>query len=208
MNLMFNSKSTVMRKVVLSLLAASAAVVAGTATASAQGFTWGPKVGLNVSSMSHSGANAKAGFTAGVFGEMKTCDWFAVSAEVLYSRQGVADRWHVDGVLIKERLKSHYLNVPVLANFYVTENLALKTGVQVGFCLGATNVRKTDERTIKDPAGNIFRTADVAIPVGVSYDLGPIVLDARYNFGVTDALKGGGMKSMNNVFQLTAGLRF
>ena len=126
-----------MKKIVLSMLAACAALVAGTSAASAQGFSWGPKVGLNVSSMSHTDMNAKVGFTAGVFGELRTNDWFAVSAELLYSRQGVTNKYTDEGIKVKDRLKSHYLNVPVLANFYVTENLALKTGVQAGFCLGA-----------------------------------------------------------------------
>lgn len=197
-----------MRKTVLSLVAAAAAIVAGTGTASAQGFSWGPKVGLNVSSMSHTDMNAKVGFTAGVFGELRTNDWFAVSAEVLYSRQGVTEKWTDpdSGQKIKDRIKSHYLNVPVLANFYVTDNIALKTGVQAGFCLGAREIVKMDGQKSKQGVGDIFHTADISIPVGISYDLGPIVLDARYNFGVSHALKGG--ESRNNVFQLTAGLRF
>lgn len=197
-----------MKKTVLSLVAAAAAIVAGTSTASAQGFSWGPKVGLNVSSMSHTDMNAKVGFTAGVFGELRTNDWFAVSAEVLYSRQGVTEKWTDGdtGQKIKDRIKSHYLNVPVLANFYVTENLALKTGIQAGFCLGAREIIKMDGQKSKNGVGNAFHTADISIPVGISYDLGPIVLDARYNFGVSHALKGG--ESRNNVFQLTAGLRF
>lgn len=195
-----------MKKIVLSMLAACAALVAGTSAASAQGFSWGPKVGLNVSSMSHTDMNAKVGFTAGVFGELRTNDWFAVSAELLYSRQGVTDKYTDEGIKVKDRLKSHYLNVPVLANFYVTENLALKTGVQAGFCLGARAIEKVDGNKSKAGAGDIFHTADISIPVGISYDLGPIVLDARYNFGVSHALKAG--DSRNNVFQLTAGLRF
>lgn len=195
-----------MRKTVLSLVAVAAAVVAGTGIASAQDFSWGPKVGLNVSSMSHTDMNAKVGFTAGVFGQLRTNDWFAVSAELLYSRQGVTDKETVGGQKVKDRIKSHYLNVPVLANFYVTENLALKTGVQAGFCLGAREVVKVGGQKSKQSVGDAFHTADISIPVGISYDLGPIVLDARYNFGVSHALKSG--DSRNNVFQLTAGIRF
>ena len=156
--------------------------------------------------MSHSDMNAKVGFTAGVFGELRVADWIGVQAELLYSRQGVTDKYTEEGIKIKDRLKSHYLNVPVLANFYVTENLALKTGVQAGFCLGARSIEKVDGNKTKLGVGNAFHTADIAIPVGISYDLGPIALDARYNFGVSHALKAG--DSRNNVFQLTAGIRF
>lgn len=197
-----------MKKIVLSLAAAAAALVAGTTAVSAQNFSWGPKVGLNVSSMSHTDMNAKVGFTAGVFGELKTNDWFAVSAELLYSRQGETNKWTEDGIKVKDRLKSHYLNVPLLANFYVTENLALKTGVQAGFCLGARSIEKIDGNKEKHGVGDAFHTADIAIPVGISYDLGALVLDARYNFGVSHALKNGAGNSRNNVFQLTVGVRF
>lgn len=195
-----------MKRFALTLVAAAAALFVGTGAASAQNFSWGPKVGFNVSSMSHSDMNAKVGFTAGVFGELRVADWIGVQAELLYSRQGVTDKYTEEGIKIKDRLKSHYLNIPVLANFYVTENLALKTGVQAGFCLGARSIEKVDGNKTKLGVGNAFHTADVSIPVGISYDLGPIVLDARYNFGVSHALKAG--DSRNNVFQLTAGIRF
>lgn len=198
-----------MKKIIRSTVLATL-LLGGVTVASAQNFSWGPKVGMNVSTMSHMDAKAKVGFTAGVFGELRTNDWFAVSAEALYSRQGVTDKYEDPflGLTVKQRIKSHYLNVPVLANFYVTENLALKTGVQVGFCLGARGVEKLDGVTTKYNVGGDFHTAEVAIPVGVSYDLGPIVIDARYNFGVSHALQGGAWGSRNNVFQLTAGLRF
>lgn len=198
----------VMKKMILSAAAVAAFFAAGTSVASAQEFTWGPKGGLNVSGMSKVGMDRKAAFTAGLFGELRTNDWFALSAEALYSRQGAADNWHDDflDVKVKNRIVSHYLNVPVLANFYVTENLALKTGVQAGFCLGANEVTKVGDTKYRDNVTDAFHTAELSIPVGISYNVGPVVLDARYNFGVTHAMKD--YDARNNVFQLTAGLRF
>lgn len=201
-----------MKKIVLSLVAAVAAITAGTSTASAQdfawveGFSWGPKAGLNVTTMSNSDWDAKVSFTAGMFAQVRTANWFALSLEALYSRQGGTDKHTVAGVEIRNRLKTEYINVPLLANFYVTERLALKTGVQVGFCLSAREVVKTGDVTTKHGVAGSFHTADVAIPVGISYDLGRFVLDARYNFGVSHAMKSG--PTRNNVFQFTAGFRF
>lgn len=190
-------------------LAAATALTAGLSTATAQKtFSWGPKVGLNVSSMSHTDMHAKVGFTAGAFAEYRPFDRVGFSAELLYSRQGENDKATIDGIRVKNRLKSHYLNVPLLANFYVTDKLALKTGLQAGFCLGARDITKIDGRKEKVGIGDAFHTADLAIPVGVSYDFGPLVLDARYNFGVSHAMKNGLYNSRNNVFQLTAGIRF
>ena len=130
-----------MKRFALTLVAAAAALFVGTDAASAQNFSWGPKVGFNVSSMSNTEMNAKVGLTAGVFGEIRIGQWIDLQAELLYSRQGVTDKYTEEGIKVKDRLKSHYLNIPVLANFYVTENLALKTGVQAGFCLGARAIR-------------------------------------------------------------------
>lgn len=201
-----------MKKIVLSLIAASAAILAGTSTASAQnfdwveGFSWGPKAGLNVTTMSNSDLGAKVSFTAGMFAQVRTADWFALSLEALYSRQGGIDKHTEAGIDIKNKIKTEYLNVPLLANFYVTRGLALKTGVQVGFCLGARQVIETGGVTTKHGIAGDFHTADVSIPVGISYDLGRLVLDARYNFGVSHAMKT--TSSRNNVFQFTAGIRF
>lgn len=201
-----------MRKVGLTLIAIAAATVC-TTTAKAEGFSWGPKVGLNISDMSNTKVSVKAGFMAGVFAEYRMMNnWFALSGEVLYSRQGISNKYTEDGTKYKEQLKSHYLNIPVLANFYVTDNLALKAGLQAGFNLGASMMTKQGNTKEKDGAGAIFTTADLSIPIGISYDLGPLVLDARYNFGITNVSRGNNLllpdKSRNNVFTISAGLRF
>ena len=49
---------------------------------------------------------------------------------------------------------------------------------------------------------------DFAIPLGVSYEFSHVVLDARYNFSMTDALSVMGETSRNSVFQLTIGYKF
>ena len=47
---------------------------------------------------------------------------------------------------------------------------------------------------------------DFSIPVGLSYEFNNVVLDARYNFGVTSVADGGDAK--NSVFQFTLGYKF
>lgn len=51
---------------------------------------------------------------------------------------------------------------------------------------------------------------DVSIPVGISYQFNvPIVIDARYNIGLTNAIKDNGDESYKNMsFQLTVGYKF
>ncbi len=168
-----------MKKILLTLMAACA--VFSFASAQETGFGFGVKAGVNISNQTlDDAAKYKAGFTGGIFVDYRTCNWFAVSVDVLYSRQGSK---------IKDsdvKLRTDYLNIPVLANFYLTRGMALKTGVQPGFLLAA----KAKEGDVKVDAKNIYKTFDLSIPVGLSYDFKfGLILDARYNIGVTNLAK-------------------
>ena len=51
----------------------------------------------------------------------------------------------------------------------------------------------------------------VAIPVGVSYEFSNVIIDARYNFGLTDLQSKLNVvrdKVRSNVFEFTAAYRF
>lgn len=163
-----------MKKILLTLMAACA--VFSFASAQETGFGFGVKAGVNISNQTlDDAAKYKAGFTGGIFADYRTCNWFAVSVDVLYSRQGSK----IENSDIK--LRTDYLNIPVLANFYLTRGMALKTGVQPGFLLAA----KAKEGDVKVDAKNIYKTFDLSIPVGLSYDFKfGLILDARYNIGV------------------------
>ena len=186
-----------MKKILLTLMAACAAF--SFASAQETGFGFGVKAGVNISNQAlDDAAKYKAGFTGGVFVDYRTCNWFAVSADVLYSRQGSK---------IKDsdvKLRTDYLNIPVLANFYLTRGMALKAGVQPSFLLAA----KAKEGDIKVGVKEMYKTFDLSIPVGLSYDFKfGLILDARYNIGVTNLAKDAGC-TRNSVFAVTAGWRF
>lgn len=50
------------------------------------------------------------------------------------------------------------------------------------------------------------KTVDLSIPVGLSYEYQGIVLDARYNIGVTKIADN--VDHYNNVIQITVGYKF
>ena len=176
------------------------------------GFSFGPKVGLNISTLRFSGENidiaskAKAGLTVGAFAEYRFNQLISASADILYSRQGGSDKY--DGV--KEKYRVNYLDIPILANFYVYKGLAVKAGIQPGFRLNAKYVEK-DGAKYKTKMTDAFKTMDVAIPIGLSYsfDFG-LIVDARYNISLNNISKVsvGDMKCHNGVFVLSAGWRF
>ena len=224
-----------MKKTILLIAVVLAAgVVSGQKT-----FTFGPKVGINIADLYASSAEntrdlngTKPSLIVGAFAEYRALKWLAVSADVLYSRQGSTDKatWTERGpgggfVTESEEFsyRLNYLNIPILANFYVTKGLALKAGIQPGFLIGSKlRVRSNDgpweTADLKDE--NLFRTTDIAIPVGLSYTLDyGLVIDARYNFSLNDiatdtfkeevAQEGADLKKIKNrVYSQTLGWKF
>lgn len=171
------------------------------------------------------------GLVAGAEVNYQMSKHFALSAGLLYSQQG-SERMgdlNVTGAAFRDedQMKLAYLNVPILANFYVVKGLALKVGIQPGFLLSAKeNIRETAsggvasaDRHEKVDAKSSCKTFDFAIPVGISYEFKNIVLDARYNIGMADVFKSkipsdgtsglvGSQSNKNQVLQITLGYKF
>ena len=96
-----------------------------------------------------------------------------------------------------------YINVPVLANFYVARNLALKTGLQLGFNVsnGLTIKGAGTKENRNDPD---VKAVEASIPLGISYEFNQFVVEARYNLGLTYAVP----RTKFSTFQFTLGYRF
>ena len=180
-------KLLVMAAMVLSSVGAFAQYSAGDITIQ-------PKIGLNIASVGGDvDGDYKAGLAVGAEAEYHVSPLIGVSAGLLYSQQGCKWSVNVEGVDIEAKWKPAYLNIPILANFYVANGLALKAGVQPGFMVA------------KDHAEEV-NTFDFSIPVGISYEYMNICLDARYNIGCTKVDKN--VKGCNSVFQVTLGYKF
>ena len=170
-----------------------------TAASAQTGFGWGVKGGLNITGMTNSEeGQSKTGFVVGAFADYRFTQKFALSVDALYSRQGVSFGKTGD---VRSKTRLNYLNVPILANYYIFDGLAVKAGIQPGFLLSGKAVAKGD-------ISGILHGADFAIPIGISYDCPfGIILEARYNIGVSNVLSTEGT-SRNSVFALTVGYRF
>ena len=154
-----------------------------------------PVVGLNFAKMTFDDAKFITGMQIGAVAEYGLLEKLGLSAGLVYSMQGAKTK--VPGETVK--LKANYLNVPVLANYYVIPGLAVKAGLQPGFLLSA----KMDGENVKDE----LKSFDLSIPVGVSYEYQNFVVDARYNLGVTKVSKVGD-SAKNQVVQLTLAYKF
>ena len=172
-----------------------------------------PKLGMNVAGLTDmKGSDPRVGLAAGAEVEYQAADIASVSAGVLYSMQGAKYEGQVSFLGFNQggkiTYKLDYINIPIMANVYVVKGLAVKFGVQPGF-----NIHSAVEASTRGTAGsgsqavNIkANTFDFALPVVLSYEYNNVVLDARYNWGLTRAMENS--KHNNSVFQLTLGYKF
>ena len=223
------------------MMIAAMMVAAVSANAQFEPGTWSiqPKIGGTISSVSNmpdfnfgkiGNTNLdvdKSIYTGALIGaefEYQVAQPFSVAAGLNFSMQGC--KWgdfevKKDGDYVKAKdlkMELNYLNIPIVANFYLFKGFAIKTGVQLGFLLSA-NVKattetkigeliskQTDTRDFKDEC----KKFDVAIPIGISYQVPtiPIYIDGRYNLGLTKINKDGDTNYKNQVFQVTVGYKF
>lgn len=237
----------------LFLLAAFVSCMAGVNAQNPKGqFSIKPMAGINVTGLSGGISDMyhyKVRFTAGVEAEYGVNDWLGVSLGAVYSQQGAK----VDGVVkvlsalddgttylnrvqMNGKLHCEYINIPLLANFYIpgVKGLAVKAGVQLGLLVGSkmeavyytVSVPYTEsseftigssEETHDSPVftrveGNVSdvcKSVDFGIPVGLSYEYKNVVLDARYYFGLTKIDKTANPDDCRNrYFSFTLGYRF
>lgn len=166
------------------------------------------------------------GAILGAEAEYQLTEKFSVAAGINYAQQGSAwsDYTYQVGnnkIEYKDlKIQLGYVNVPIVANFYLFKGFAVKAGAQFGFLASAklkgkmeaeVNGTKAstdlDSKNFKDEC----KSLDISIPVGISYEFNiPIVIDLRYNIGLTKVNKESdeGYKDFkNNVIQLTVGYK-
>lgn len=203
-------KKLVMKKIIFTLALAFVATFSY-----AQEFGFGPKVGLNYSMVSGDvteAPTARYGLNIGAFAEYKFTKLWAVEGALMYSAQGVNDKWDAgEGVTVKSKIKADYLNVPLLAKCYVAGGFNVFIGPQFGFLLSAKNHQsapgfESQTDNIKDDCNKVS-IAGVA-GFGYQFKMG-LNLSAGFQYGFNDTFTSeiDGVKYSNHncVIQVIAG---
>lgn len=89
------------------------------------------------------------------------------------------------------------------------KGLAVKVGVQPGFKVSSKisgNATYDDLNSSGSSSIDNAKGFALSVPMGLSYEYNNIVLDARYNLGVTKALDNGDAK--HSWFAITLGYKF
>ncbi|WP_456441474.1 porin family protein [Psychroserpens sp.] len=180
------------------LLFCLAIAVFGIANLNAQDIEFGVKGGLNFASISGDDipeSGIITDFHFGVMAELPISDKFSFQPELLYSGQGYA--------IDRDIINLNYINVPLMAKYYLTKRLSVEAGPQIGFLISAKN----ESVDIKDQV----KSFDFGANLGVSYKLDSgLNFGARYNFGLSNIndISGFSNKNQNGVVQVSIGYFF
>jgi len=165
----------------------------------AQDTKFGLKAGLNFANTVGSDVEDASSITSlhfGGFAEFSLSEKFSLQPELVYSAQGTKQS--------NIKVKLNYLNLPVLAKYYVSNNFSLESGPQLGFLLSA-DVLGVD---IKDE----IESTDFSWAFGLGYQLeSGLGFAARYNLGLSSIAKdfeGESSKVKNSVIQLSVAYTF
>lgn len=197
-------------KKLLTITAAALMAISASAQSEAGSFTLKPNVGFTYTTATGDlGEDTDGAFalTAGVEGMYMVNEKFGASLGLNYTGYNTSQEVYtsLDGDKKEDWIFSnYYFNIPVMANYYVAPGFALKAGV-------ALNILSTAKIDGKDNLYNTkvkdgYKSTFFSIPVGASYEINDFVFDARYNFGVSKAAKGG--DGSFNALTFTVGYKF
>lgn len=192
----------------------------------AQDIKFGAKVGVNFANLNTDGleeyltySDGRTSMHIGAVAEFILNDKFSVQPELLYSGQGGKEEFPGE---YRERLNFGYLNLPIIAKYYITDGFSLEAGPQLGFLLSS----KYKEEDIGDGLGGLeedfkdtTKGIDFSFCLGAGYKLNNgLNFAARYSLGLSNVLDTSSdyideddranASVKNGVFQISVGFMF
>ncbi len=175
--------------------------------------TFGAKAGVNFSDITGEKVDSFEGLTSfhvGAVAEIQISEKFSVQPELIYSMQGSDYSEDFEGDDFEGSVKVNYLNIPLMAKYYVADGFSLEAGPQIGLLVSATDEYEDEEDDIKD----FLKSTDFGINFGLGYKLeSGLNFTARYNIGLSDNLDADdfetdGAEYKNSVIQFSVGYFF
>lgn len=186
----------------------------------------GGKIGLNISNAQDIGYSTSPRYSihVGAIVEKFVSHKLAIQSEFILSGQGfkIDDTSYVQENVnnkIVANTKINYINVPLLAKYYVWKGLNIQVGPQLGFMasaktkvdtyiLNGKEVSDIKRHEFEDSIEKKLNTFDFSFNVGIGYMLlSDVFVDIRYNMGLTNANKEEPYYK-NGVLQISIGANF
>lgn len=212
------------------LFLAGALFLAAFSTAQAQEINWGIKAGANYSTISSDiQPDHIFGFHAGVVAEISVVPKFSIQPELLYSLEGAKSEFSFSeeefDFSSKSKITLGYINLPVIAKYFVTPEFSLQSGPQVGYLVSAKDdyeISMSFPEEFTDSGEADMKDELKSISFGWNFGLGyefqnNLFLQARYHLGLSDISDYNASeddmdiefdKIKNQGFQLSVGYKF
>jgi len=166
-----------------------------------KGFSIIPRIGINSSKTtnnqficiiySHGGSSlddyhdtdSKMGYVFGIDADYAYAKRLSTTLGLSYSNEGFKLK------SIEATQYMNFVNISLMESFYVLPGLALKAGLQYGY-LESAELKDKDYsgfsglKTKSDKED--YRDTNFSIPIGVSYEYKNVILDLRYNIGLSN----------------------
>lgn len=171
-------------------LLALALLIATTTAFSQVTFKPGVRAGLNYASIANIDNSSKAAFYAGLFGELRLGNLYALQPEITYSQQGAED------------VDLDYLAVRFTNKFYFFgEDMPIFILISPGFDV---NLHGSTQSYSSGYSTGVSFESDLSISGGVGYDFPfGLGIEARYKQGIIDALNTSNPDGrLNSVIQI------
>ena len=161
---------------------------------------FGLKAGLNYSNLIINDnipaeTNAKIGFHFGGFLSFRLADKFRLKPELLFSTQNVGIEFSeninmgdpndpIFGNKFKADIKENLILLPIMADYYLSENFDLELGPQFGYVI---NQKVTDNNDNFSYGNDDYDKFEVALNVGAGFTFAESYrIGLRYNYGITE----------------------
>ncbi|RZJ73647.1 porin family protein [Flavobacterium sp.] len=177
------------------IICACAFLAYGLANAQSEQIKFGVKAGLLHSTITgddygdgidNYGFDSKIGGYIGGVVDLPIAGNFHLQPELLFTSEGA------------DEVNLAYARIPVLAKYYIIQNLALEAGPTFGAMLAA-----------EDDSEDAFKKVDVALTGGAAYEFSfGLFVDARFNAGLVNISDIDGVDWHTASFMVGAGYRF
>lgn len=183
---------------------------------SAQEVKFGVKAGANSATLTgdtNDNTRSKIGFDLGFFSEILISEKLAIQPELLYSAQGYK--------VNKNATLLHYINVPVMINFFIAKYFSLEAGPQVGFLTSAKTKFDDGNADVRDFYKDVkesYKSINCSLNFGAGYSITPNAsLNFRYNLGLSNIVnnevdnknsKSEDFEVRNSVFSVSLLLKY
>jgi len=190
-----------MKKVILCAIA-----IMAFGFANAQKTRFGVKGGLNIATIGGADeANALVGFQLGGFAEINVWKKLYIQPELLFSAQGAKYAYYGQRDIT---VNLNYINIPVLAKYYITKEFSVEAGPQLGFLVSSNNIENEKSVDAGFNLGAGYNFTD-NFSVGIRYTIGlSNVYDYDYDYDYYDGFGYYDNRHTNNVLALTAAYKF